>query len=56
MLLIVLNHSASFKETKNRASNLRAYLEAKLSPTLIEAIQARAGEKTLEAVVEDLLH
>jgi predicted ATPase/transcriptional regulator with XRE-family HTH domain len=56
LLLVVLNHSASFKETKNRASDLRSDLEAQLSPTQIEAIQARAGEKNFEAVVADLLN
>ena len=56
LLLIILGHPASFQETKDRASNLQAQLEAKLSPTLIEAIQARTGEKTFEAVVEDLLN
>jgi hypothetical protein len=55
LLLIVLNHPASFQETKDRASDLRADLEAQLTPTLIEAIQAHAGEKTFDAVVEDLL-
>ncbi len=56
LLLIILGHPASFQETKDRASNLQAQLGAKLSPTLIEAIQARNGEKTFEAVVEDLLN
>lgn len=55
LLLMVLSHPASFQETRNLASNLRADLEAQLTPTLIEAIQAHAGEKTFEAVVEDLL-
>ena len=55
LLLMVLSHPASFQETRNLASDLRADLEAQLTPTLIEAIQAHAGEKTFEAVVEDLL-
>jgi hypothetical protein len=55
LLLMVLNHPASFQETKNRASDLRADLEAQLTPTQIEAIQTHAAEKTFEAVVEDLL-
>ncbi len=53
--LIVLNHPASLQETKNRADRLRAELEAQLTPTQSEAIQAHVGDKTLEAVVEDLL-
>lgn len=55
LLLLVLNHPASSQETKNRASGLRAELEAQLTPTQIEAIKAHAGEKTFDAVVEDLL-
>jgi predicted ATPase/transcriptional regulator with XRE-family HTH domain len=55
LLLIVLNHPASFQKTKNRASDLRAELEAQLTPTQIEVIQAQARERTFEAVVEDLL-
>jgi predicted ATPase len=55
LLLVVLNHPASLQETKDRASELQADLEAQLTPAQIEAIQAHAGEKTFEAVVEDLL-
>ena len=55
LLLIVLNHPASLQATKNRASDLRADLEAQLSPAQIEEIQTHAGEKTFEAVVKDLL-
>jgi tetratricopeptide (TPR) repeat protein len=55
LLLMVLNHPACDQETKNRANALQAGLEAQLTPIEIEAIQAHAGEKTFEAVVEDLL-
>jgi predicted ATPase/DNA-binding XRE family transcriptional regulator len=55
LLLIALNHPACDQETKNRADRLRAELAAQLTPTQIEAIQAHAGEKTFEAVVEGLL-
>jgi predicted ATPase/DNA-binding XRE family transcriptional regulator len=55
LVLIVSNHPASLQESKNRASDLRADLEAQLTPTQIKTIQAHAGEKTLEAVVGDLL-
>ena len=55
LLLIVLNHSASIQETKDRAARLRTELEAQLTPTQIEAIQTQAREKTFDAVVEDLL-
>jgi predicted ATPase/transcriptional regulator with XRE-family HTH domain len=55
LLLMVMNHPASLQVTKNRADRLRAELETQLTPTQIEAIQAHTGEKTFEAVVEDLL-
>jgi predicted ATPase/transcriptional regulator with XRE-family HTH domain len=55
LLKIVLNHSASLQETKDRAVRLRAELETKLPSTEIEAIQTHAAEKTFETVVEELL-
>jgi tetratricopeptide (TPR) repeat protein len=55
LLLMVLNHPACDQETENRASALQAGVEAQLMPTEIETIRAHAGEKTIEAVVEDLL-
>jgi tetratricopeptide (TPR) repeat protein len=55
LLLVVLNHPASSQETKDRADQLSAKLEAQLTPTQIEAIHAHTGEKTFEAVMEELL-
>jgi tetratricopeptide (TPR) repeat protein len=55
LLLVVLNHPTSLRETKNRASALRAELETQLTSKQIEAIHAHAGEKTFAKVVEDLL-
>ncbi|HEY5902315.1 MAG TPA: tetratricopeptide repeat protein [Anaerolineales bacterium] len=55
LLWIVRNHPASAQETRIRADRLRAELEAQFTPAQIETIRAHAGEKTLEAVVEDLL-
>jgi len=55
LLLIVLNHPACDQETRNRASALQAKLKTQLTPVQIEAIHARAGEKSLDAVVEGLL-
>jgi tetratricopeptide (TPR) repeat protein len=55
LLLIVLDHPAGIRETKDRAARLRAELEAQLTPSRIEAVLAHAGEKTLESVVEYLL-
>ena len=55
LLLIVLNHPASFQETKNRAAHLRVELEAQLTSQQVEAAQARAQAKTFEAVVDEVL-
>jgi hypothetical protein len=55
LALEVEKHPAVTHETKDRAGHLRAELEAQLTPTQIEAIQAHAGDKTFETVVEDLL-
>jgi predicted ATPase/DNA-binding XRE family transcriptional regulator len=51
----VLNHPAATEQTKEAARQMRAELEAQLTPTQIEVIQAQAREKTFEAFVEDLL-
>jgi hypothetical protein len=51
----VEKHPAVTQETKDRATQLRAELEVQLTPTQIEAIQVHLGEKTFDAVVEDLL-
>jgi predicted signal transduction protein with EAL and GGDEF domain len=53
--LIVLNHPASFQETKDRAEALRAELEAQLTSQQVEAAQARAKATTFEAAVEEIL-
>jgi predicted ATPase/DNA-binding XRE family transcriptional regulator len=53
--LTVLNHPASLQETKNRASALRAELEAQLTSQQVEAVRERAQTKTLEAIVEEVL-
>jgi tetratricopeptide (TPR) repeat protein len=55
LLLIVLNHPASIQETKDRAAHLRAEVEAQLTPSQIESIQANREEETLESVVKELL-
>ena len=55
LALQVLDHAASAQSTKDRAGDLRAELEAQLTRTQIEAIQAHAREKTFEAIVENLL-
>jgi tetratricopeptide (TPR) repeat protein len=55
LLLIILNHPACLQETKNRAALLCADLEARLTRRQIEAAQARAQTKTLEAAVAEVL-
>jgi predicted ATPase/DNA-binding XRE family transcriptional regulator len=54
-VLYILQQPSGAQETKDRAHHLRTDLEAQLTPTQIEAIQAHVGEKAFEAVVEDLL-
>ena len=55
LLLIVLNHPVITHETRKRAAQLRAQLEARLTSSQIENIQANVEEETLESVVEKLL-
>jgi len=55
LLLIVLNHSASFQETKNRATQLHAEPEAQLTSQQIEAVEARVQATTFEAIVDEVL-
>jgi tetratricopeptide (TPR) repeat protein len=55
LLWMVLNHPASLQETKNRASDLRAELEAQLTGQQVEAVRERAQTTTLETVVEEVL-
>ena len=55
LLLVVLNHPASFQDTKNRLANLRADLEAQLTPQQAEAANAQAQATTLEAAVNEIL-
>jgi len=55
LLLIVLDHPVITHETRKRAAQLRAQLEAQLTPSQIENIQANADDETLESVVEKLL-
>ena len=51
----ILQHLASSKETQDRAAQLRAELEAQLTPQQIEAAWARVQAKTFDAVVAELL-
>jgi predicted ATPase/transcriptional regulator with XRE-family HTH domain len=55
LLLIVLNHPASFQETKNRAAHLRAELEARLTRHQVAATEARIQATTFEAAADEVL-
>lgn len=54
LLLFVLNHPNSNKETQGRAREIYAELKSQLTHQQIEATKARAQLKTLENVVEEL--
>ncbi len=55
LLSMALNHPASSQETRNRATQLRAELEAQLTSQQVEATQAWVQAKTFEVVVDELL-
>lgn len=51
LVLYILQHASSSQETKDRATRLRAELEAKLPQEEIQAAQQRAASKSLDEVV-----
>ena len=55
LVIFVLANPSSTRDTKNRAAELRAKLEAQLTLQQIETIQARAQDKTLETFVNEIL-
>ena len=55
MAMMILRHPAASHDTRNRAINLHAKLEAQLTQSQIASIQVNASKETLEAVVEKLL-
>jgi predicted ATPase/transcriptional regulator with XRE-family HTH domain len=55
LLLIVLNHSSSLKDTRDRAERLQRELEVQLTNQQVEAVQTRVQAKTFEAVVDEIL-
>ena len=55
LLLVVLHHPAKLPETKDRAAQLRAELEVRLTRQQIETAQARAEAQTLAAAVDEIL-
>lgn len=55
LLMHILNHPASRKETINRAGQLRAELEAQLLPQQLEAVQGRVRARSFTAVVQEIV-
>jgi len=55
LIICVLEHSATTQETKNRATQLREELEAKLSHEEIEAAEQLVRSKSLDEVVHQIL-
>jgi tetratricopeptide (TPR) repeat protein len=55
LLLMVLNHLASFQETKDRAAHLRAELEAHLTRQQVDAAHVWVQATTFEAAVAEIL-
>jgi predicted ATPase/DNA-binding XRE family transcriptional regulator len=55
LVIQVEKHPAVTQDTKARAEELRLELETQLTATQIEMAEARASEKTFEAVVDELL-
>jgi hypothetical protein len=51
----ILNHASSEEETKNRAKELRAALEPKLSSGQVKAARAAAQKKTIDLMVKAAL-
>jgi hypothetical protein len=51
----ILHHPASSKETQDRATQLRAELEAQLTLPQIEATQARTQDKSFDAIVREIV-
>ena len=55
LLMHILNHPASRKETINRAGQLCAELEAQLLPQQFEVVQTRVRARSFTAVVQEIL-
>jgi hypothetical protein len=54
-LVYICQHPASPQETKDRAAQLRAELEARLPPAAVEAAQQRARSMDLAEAVQPVL-
>jgi len=56
LALLIPDHPLAVQDNKERAARLRAALEAQLTPSQVETIQAQVIEKTSNAIVEELLN
>jgi tetratricopeptide (TPR) repeat protein len=54
-LVLPLNHPASWQDTKNRANQLLAELEAELPPHIVAAAQQRGQARKLKEIVAEIL-
>jgi tetratricopeptide (TPR) repeat protein len=55
LLLIVLNHPASWQETKDRAETLCTELETRLTPSQVQSVQAQMQKQSFDQVVSECL-
>lgn len=55
LVSFVLENAETNREARQRAGQLKANLEAMLTPQQIEAVQARVQEKAFEDIAQDLL-
>jgi predicted ATPase/transcriptional regulator with XRE-family HTH domain len=55
LAILVLQHSASPQDSKDRAEKLRSELEMQLTPQQVDEARERAVDKSLQAAVQEIL-
>ena len=55
LAILVLQHSASSQDSKDRAEKLRSELEMQLTPQQVDEARERVVDKSLQAVVQEIL-
>lgn len=55
MVLVVLNHPATYQETRDRAQGLQEILVVQLTPAQFEYIQSHAEKRSFQALIDGLL-
>jgi hypothetical protein len=55
LLVLVSEHEASWRETKDRAIAFLSELEAELPPEVVSAAKEQGRKRNLAAIVEELL-